>query len=525
MSKRNRKHLNSKNSQMVNKIIIRKKSAFSDEVANIKTVEAMFSLISKKIPNPDIILKKIGKGIEFLRTLSYDEQVATCMESRSAGVTSLEHKLTYSDSNQKYSDFYSRLLKKIDIDTLIKDILNAPAYGFQPIEIIWDYKDGFIIPVKICAKPQEWFFFNPEHRLCYKQKGMPDGFVITDDMKKFLCPVKDADYLNPYGRGYLSRCFWNVAFKKGSMEFWVKFSEKFGMPYVIAKYEEGTPDNEIDDLLMAADKMVQDAAAVIPNSGSIQFLEAGGKTASAEIYKGLIDVCDSSIAKNILGQTLTTDNGNTGSYALGQVHFQVRQDIINSDKKLVESQFNKLLKWVHELNFGDDDAPEFELYAEEEVSKTLAERDQILSSSGVKFTKNYFMKAYGFTEEDIEVPETVNNSEFAETKSNNKTFIANQAAKELVGKIIRGEIEAPENNSQLTLDNFIDSFSDNELEDIISDKIMPIIKNFAEKQDPQQALDELAVLYPEKDSKSLEETLAKAIFLSNIWGRVNAEDE
>ena len=135
------------------------------------------------------------------------------------------------------------------------------------------------------------------------------------------------------------------------------------------------------------------------------------------------------------------------------------------------------------------------------------------------------MKAYGFTEEDIEVPETVNNSEFAETKSNNKTFIANQAAKELVGKIIRGEIEAPENNSQLTLDNFIDSFSDNELEDIISDKIMPIIKNFAEKQDPQQALDELAVLYPEKDSKSLEETLAKAIFLSNIWGRVNAEDE
>lgn len=508
MNKRNKKMLNSTNNPQVNKIIVKKGRNFSDEIANIKTVEGMYAFVSKKIPNPDIILRKIGKGIEFLRTLAYDEQVATCMESRSAGVTSLEHRLKYSDTNKKYEEFYTKLLKKIDIDAFVKDILNAPAYGFQPIEINWEYKDGFIIPVKICAKPHEWFFFNPERQLCFRQKGMPDGLVITDEFKKFLCPVKDADYLNPHGRGYLSRCFWNVAFKKGSMEFWVKFAEKFGMPNVVAKYEAGTPDNEIDELFKAAEEMVQDAVAVIPNSGSIGFIEAGGKTGSAQIYKGLIDVCDSSIAKNILGQTLTTENSSTGSYALGQVHFQVRQDIINSDKRLVETEFNKLLKWVHELNFGDDDAPEFELFEEQEVSKTLAERDQILSSTGVKFTKNYFMKTYGFSEEDIEIPKTAGNSEFAENRNNNKTFENNAA-------------ETP----QITLDNFIDSFSDNELEDIISDKIMTVIKNFAEVKDPQKALEDLAILYPEKDSKSLEETLTKAIFLSNIWGRVNAEDE
>lgn len=508
MSKQNKNLKNSTTNTIPNKIIVKKQATFSQDIANTKTVEGMFSLVSKKIPNPDIILKKIGKGIEFLRTLAYDEQVATCIESRSAGVTSLEHRLKYSDTNQKYEDFYTKLLKKIDIERFVKDVLNAPAYGFQPIEVNWEYKDGFIIPVKICAKPQEWFFFNHERELCFKQKGMPDGLVITDEMKKFLCPVKDADYLNPHGRGYLSRCFWNVAFKKGSLEFWVKFAEKFGMPYVIAKYEEGTPENEIDDLLYAAEQMVQDAVAVIPNTGSIGFIEAGGKTGSAQIYKSLIDVCDSSIAKNILGQTLTTENSSTGSYALGQVHFQVRQDIINSDKKLVETEFNKLLRWVHELNFGDDNAPEFELFEEHEVSKTLAERDQILSSTGVKFTKNYFMKTYGFSDEDIEVPEIVGNSDFAENKSDNKTF---------ENKVV----EAP----QITLDNFIDSFSDNELEEIISEKIMPIIKNFAEVQDPQKALEELAVLYPEKDSKSLEETLTKAIFLSNVWGRVNAEEK
>lgn len=392
---------------------------------------------------------------------------------------------------------------------MIKDILKAPAYGFQPIEINWGLdNEGYVIPVKIISKPQEWFHFNTDNQLCFKQKGMPDGLIITDDMKKFLCPTHDDDYLNPYGRGYLSRCFWDVAFKKGSYEFWVKFAEKFGMPYVIAKYEEGTSDDEIDELLEKAEDMVQDAVAAIPNNSSVEFKEASGKSASAEIYKGLIDVCDANISKNIIGQTLTTEAGDKGSYALGEVHFKVRQDIINADKQLAEKHINKLLKWIHEYNFGNDDAPEIELYAEEDVDKALAERDQILSGTGVKFTKKYYMKAYGFSEDDIIVDDNNNTNDFADKTGTGRTFT-------------KTRLEEPQDN----LYKFIDSFSDEQLEGIISEKIMPIIKDFAEIQDPQKALEKLAVLYPDKNSKDLEETLTKAIFLSNLWGHVNAENE
>lgn len=503
--------MDNENIKKSNKIIYKKNKHLSDEIANVKNVEGMYSLLSKKIPNPDEILKKTGQGIEVLKKLANDGQVATCITSRSSGVTSLEYQLKYSDSTQKYKDFYDKLLKVIDIDNFIKDVLKAPAYGFQPIEITWSVNnEGYIIPKKIQAKPQEWFYFNTDNELCFKQKGMPDGLIITEDMKKFLCPSIDADYLNPYGHGYLSRCFWDVAFKRGSLEFWIKFAEKFGMPHVIAKYEEGTSDDEIDELLDAADAMVQDAVAAIPNNASIELKEASGKTASAEIYKGLIDVCDASIAKNIIGQTLTTESGDTGSYALGKVHFQVRQDIINSDKQLVEKEFNKLLKWVHEINFGDNDAPSLELYAEEDVDKALAERDSILNSTGVKFTKQYYMKAYGFSEEDIIVDNQQDNDikDFAENNKKGKNF-TKQSLK----------------NPQSNIDDFIDSFSDAELEGMISEKIMPIIKDFAQVQDPEKALENLAVIYPEKDSKSLEETLTKSIFLANLWGQVNAENK
>lgn len=501
--------MNNDQKRKFNKITVKKNKNFFDETANIKNVEGMYSFLNKKISNPDEILKKTGQGIQVLKKLANDGQVATCITSRSAGVTSLEHQIVYTSVNEKYKDFYDKLLKNIDIDSFIKDVLKAPAYGFQPIEIIWGTnKAGYVVPKKITAKPQEWFHFNTNNQLCFKQKGMPDGLIIPEDTKKFLCPVQDNDYLNPYGRGYLSRCFWDVAFKKGSYEFWIKFAEKFGMPYVIAKYEEGTSDDEIDELLKSADEMVQDATAAIPNNSSIEFKEAGGKSASAEIYKGLIDVCDSNIAKNIIGQTLTTDAGDKGSYSLGQVHYKVRQDIINSDKQLVEKEFNKLLKWVHELNFGSDDAPELELYAEEDVDKALAERDQILYNTGVKFTKKYYIKNYGFDEEDIIVDENTIANDFADKGETGGTFTKSRL-----------------NNPQINLDNFIDSFSDAQLESIISEKIMPIIKDFAEVQDPQKALENLAVLYPEKNSKDLEETLTKAIFISNLWGRVNAENE
>ena len=278
------------------------------------------------------------------------------------------------------------------------------------------------------------------------------------------------------------------------------------MPYIIAKYEEGTAEKDIDKLLDSAEQMIQDAVAAIPNTSSVEVMEAGGKSATAEIYKGIIDLCDASISKNILGQTLTTESSKTGSYALGEVHFKVRQDIINSDKKLVETCFNKLLKWVHELNFGDEFAPEFELFEEEEVNKTLAERDRILSDTGVRFSKQYFLKTYGFSEDDIEVSESSeNSSNFSENKAKQKDLLYGV-------------------QSQSVIDDFINGFNDNNFEEIMNKKLVNILKNFSETRDSEQALEELALLYPEKNDKSLEETLTKAIFLSNLWGQVEHSD-
>lgn len=480
----------------------RKIHTLTEEMSRMDTVQGMHTFLKKMI-NPDEILRNSETGYKTLRKLAREPQVAACILSRAAGVTSLKYRLKFSDTENN-KDFYEKLLKILPVREIIKDILKAPRYGFQPIEIVWQLKDGYIIPKEIMAKPPEWFFFDNERQLRFNQKGVPDGVVITDDMKKFLVPRNNADYLNPYGDGYLSLVFWDVAFKKGSMEFWIRFAEKFGIPWIIAKFEQGAGDDVIDDLLDSMESMVQDAIAAIPDNSSVEIKEPTGKGASADIFKQLVETCDKNIAKTIVGQTLTTDVGESGSYSLGQVHKKVLDAIVDADKSLVEEHFNILLKWINELNFGtQDDAPELELYTEEEIDQARADRDTKLHGMGVRFNKSYMTKAYGFNEDDIEIVNMENIPQvplnFAETN----------------------DIK----NAQNVIDDFINTFSDENLNEIIADKIQPILKNFAEKRDPQKILEDLAILFPEKNSDELEETLTKSIFLANLWGRINAQDE
>lgn len=494
--------------QKNNKISSSKNRGYFDELASANNVDGLYNLLNK-LPNPDIVLRKTGKGIETLRTLINEGQVATCVSSRKAGVLSLDWNLKYPEGSEKYKEFYDNIFTtgKIDIYDLISEILNAPLYGYQPIEIVWEFVNGYVVPKKIEAKPQEWFHYNADRQLCFKQKGTTDGVVLDDSTKKFLCPRHDPDYMNPYGQAVLSRCFWDVVFIKGGMEFWIKFIEKYGMPYFIGKYEEGASDDSKEELLEMLEQMVQDAVAVIPNNSTVEIKDAAGKSASAQIYAQLLQICKSNISKNILGQTATTDIGPTGSFAAGKVHAEVREDIVTSDCRLAIKTMNKILEWIHEINFNDGKAPTLELNGKEDVKKkedikkTRAERDNEVKMLGVKFSKTYIMKTYEYEEGDIEMVE--------ETKPTDTKPTA--------------EFSESENQSspQENIDKLAECFSDEELEKMIDSSIKPIIQHFSETKDPESTLDLLADIYPSMDSKNLEEMLTKSIFLSNIWGHLN----
>ena len=469
------------------------KKSLSEEIATRQRSLNFYSLCNI-LPDPDIVLRKQGKDIKIYRELLCDPHVIACVQSRKAGVLSLEWEIARGLNKDKNIELLSNLLKKLDLYKLINDILDSVLWGFQPIEIIWKKEGSLILPSELKAKPPEWFCYDADNNLRFKTKQNYFGELLPP--KKFLCPQYNASYDNPYGDRILSKVFWQVVFKKGGLKFWTIFTEKYGMPHIIGKHPRGASQEETNNLADMLERMVQDAIAVIPDDSSVELQEAN-KSSSAEIYEKLINKMNAEISKAIIGQTLTTEIGSTGSYAASNTHFQVRQDIVNSDKKLVEKTINQLLRWIYELNFSTEIIPEFELYEEEDIDLNLAQRDKTLSESGVKFTKKYFIKNYGLDEEDFDIAEIQQTAQpvFSQFKEQ-ENFQGQRQVDELFDLISNQELQ-------------------NQSEKILSPLIEMIMNGNSYSEIKEALKDE------NLNTKDFEKVLQKALFLCEVEGRID----
>lgn len=375
------------------------------ELAKRERVDLNFIL--GHLPDPDEILQNTGKDVSAYRKLMVDSQVRACVNSRKSGALSLNWEIDRGKTKTQQAKIIQDLYADLDITALNNSILNAPLFGFQPIEIIWKRVGKYILPSELIPKNQEWFLFDKDSNLRLATlNNTLSGEVLPD--KKFLAPTYNDinnKYYNPYGDRVLSSCFWPVTFKKSGFKWWVTFAEKYGMPYIVGKLPRSTMDSDRENMKNQLESMVMDAAAVITDDADLEFIEPGNRSSSSDLYENLIIMCDQAVSKAILGQTLTTDSNNraSGSYALGRVHAEVRKDIVDTDKRIVERAHNQLIKWIWEVNFNFGEIPIFSMFEEEEVNKALAERDEILVKQGVKFSKSYYIENYGLNDKDFEV--------------------------------------------------------------------------------------------------------------------------
>ena len=366
------------------------------------------------LPNPDPVLKKMGRDISVYREILSDSHVGGCVRRRKAAIKGLEWRITPT-GNEKTDEILASLFDRLPVNQIINQILDAALFGYQALEVMWASENGLLLPIEIVGKPQEWFVFDEDNRLMLRTKENRNGDIVPE--KKFLLATQQADYMNPYGRADLAMCFWAATFKKGGFKFWLEFAEKYGSPWLVGKYPRNANAHEIDELLDSMEKMLGTAVAAIPNDSSIDMLESGSKGGSSQVFDDFLRYCKSEIAIALLGQNQTTEaEANRASATAG---LEVTRDIRDDDASMVEGVFNQLLAWICELNFHVDTLPTFELYEQESIDKLQAERDGLLAGLGVQFTEQYIMRTYGFEEGDIVVaaPEksaVKNTADFAE---------------------------------------------------------------------------------------------------------------
>lgn len=459
-----------------------------------------FHTLGTMLPNPDPVLRALGKHIQVYRELRAEPQVGGNIRRRKGAVKALEWGIDKAKAKSRAASIIEGVFTELDLNRIISEILDATLYGYQPMEVVYDKVGSYIVPVDVIGKPAEWFHFDQDNQLRLKTKATPqEGELLPD--RKFLLPRQDASYDNPYGFADLSMVFWPTTFKKGGLTFWVKFSEKYGMPWLVGKHPRNTPSNETDAFLEQLTEMIQDAVAVIPDDASVEIVEAAGKGGSADVFERLLMFCRSEVNIALLGQNQTSEADSTRASA--QAGLDVTRDIRDADKGLVEATLNQLIRWAHDLNFGDGNAPVFKMWEQKEVDEVQAKRDKLLSESGAKFTNAYFIRAYDLEDGDL-----------APEQSADTTVSAEPAFAE-------GTDSFPDQDA---LDAALNRLAGDKLHAQAAAMLQPVIRLISDSTDYAEAMEKLAALYPALDTEALEKALTRAMFVAELWGHAHGLD-
>ena len=477
-------------------------SSLSTDIATRARSPYYFYAMGMMLPNPDPILKAIGKDITVYRDMRTEASVGGNIRRRKGAVKALEWGIDKMQAKSRSAKVIVDLFADFDMNRMLSEILDATLYGYQPLEIIWGKVGPYILPVDIIGKPAEWFLFDTENQLRLRTRENPIYGETLED-RKFLLPRQDATYENPYGFPDLSMCFWPTTFKKGGLKFWVTFTEKYASPWVVGKHPRNTPVSETDELLDRLMDMVQDAVAVIPDDASVDIVESSSKGGSADIYEKLLMFCRSEVNYALLGQNQSSEASSNKASALAGL--EVTHDIRDADSQLVSATFNQLIRWIWDLNFNDNACPTFSMWEQEEVDKVLAERDKTLTDAGVRFTPAYFKRAYNLRDGDIvdsiatPPPTPLATPEFAE---GNDAAFPDQGALDAALAGLEGDVLQQQSAAILA----------------------PLINLIDESADYADAMGKLAALFPKLDTAKLQEALTRAMFVAELWGYAHGED-
>jgi phage gp29-like protein len=230
------------------------------------------------------------------------------------------------------------------------DMLDAIGKGVSFTEIIWDSSSGQHWPARLEWRDPRWT--RPDRADGVTPLLRADGGDVPLAPFKFVRCVIRAKSGLPIRSGIARLAAWSWMFKAFTQRDWAIFTQTFGQPVRVGKYPAGATEKDKDTLFAAVANIAGDCAAIIPESMTIDFIEAGNVGASHALYKERADWCDQQVSKAILGQTATTD-AIAGGHAVGQEHRKVQEDIERADAKALSAVLNRdLVVPMIMLNFG-----------------------------------------------------------------------------------------------------------------------------------------------------------------------------
>lgn len=284
-----------------------------------------------------------------------DSRVAGAVESLTLGVAGHDYQIQPASQDDRLAveaaDALRQNMSEIDVQALKRQAMDGILDGIALFENIWepDSRTGGIRFAEARQISQsrigferttsgrdrfgEIYVYNNGAQ--YKPVGEFDFGKIT----KVVMQDKPGYYdltglMRPVLRWYVIKYF--------AAKFWSQFTETYGFPVSTITMSEA-------DYQKHGQKAQEFLRSMGRNKYSVLFdtmnysMHDSQKAATAQIFKELIDECNSEMTIAILGQTLTTDAGRNGSRALGQVQEGTLQKRIRFYVQKIDKAINRYI--------------------------------------------------------------------------------------------------------------------------------------------------------------------------------------
>ena len=341
-----------------------------------------------------------------------DGILANALEKRVNAITNAELAFIRDGKNVEEID---DLIDTTEFEELLKEIVLSKAYGKSVIEIMFNPEFNIFsyprknIKITNLDKPMS------EHRRFIAAKdGDREGYDYTTD-NRFIDCGKDTDL------GCLFKAAPYVIYKRGGFGDWAQFVEIFGMPFMVGKYN--SYDTKARDMLFKAlEEIGSNPRAAIPNETDIDIKE-NKSSGSSGLYREFRAACNEEMLIAVLGNTMTTVQGEKGARSLGEVHQETEEKINQSDRRFVARTLNRyLLPLLIERGYNAGGG--YFVFPDAGENMTITQRIDLalkIKKEGIPIDDNYIYDISGIPRPATEKGKTGKTKEAGKTGEKEKT--------------------------------------------------------------------------------------------------------
>lgn len=246
-------------------------------------------------------------------------------------------------------------------NAFVKGMCESLILGISVGEICWARQGSYVVPSEIKIRDPRRFQF------VLQEDGAVSPRIVTvnSPVEGLPIPVRSmiihrywayANLGDPYGTGLGRQIYSLVEFRRTLMSFWLQYADKHTTPTAVGKFSLGTPEEEVNSLFTALQRLGQETSIVLPDEMSVEFLKSEGRP---ELYETLISYIDKQISFLINGEsTIGNEGSGVGSFARDQVADSVRIRKAKAFSDQLDETLNAtLIRWITALNYPGASVP------------------------------------------------------------------------------------------------------------------------------------------------------------------------